>query len=171
VTLAGKVGLAGARYHKSMEPKSITEHLFDDAEWNEERRKLGQFVVSAGVGLTSLLVLSRDKLPSERLVEYWDLYRCALISSATCAFSATVLVYAVYRNRHAARKVGRIRDELPMSGGIGKLVVRIMSARARLDPPLFWASLALTMISLLAAVFLSALLVVMVLWDPLAHGR
>jgi hypothetical protein len=153
-----------------METKSITEQLFDDAEWNEERRGLGRFVVSAGVGLTSLLVLSRDKLPSDRLVEYWNLYRCALISSATCAFSATVLVYAVYRNGHAARKMGRIRDELPVSGGIRKLVVKIMFVRSRLDPPLFWASLVLTMTSLLAAVFLSALLVVMVLWEPLARG-
>ena len=130
----------------------------------EARERLAKYVISASIAVGSLLVLSRDKLPLQPLLEHWGLYRFSLIAAAMSAlFSFLVYVFS-YRERFYWEFFDDKWRQDPAINEVSRfwiIYARIARVRRPLEFGIYWLALTVAPVAFAACLLSAGALVVL----------
>lgn len=132
----------------------------------EARERLCRYMLSFSAAICSLLVLSRDELPLQRLESTWWLYRGALLSSVASALLSFLVYLFTYRERFYWPRMEEMEEEWKEGSRFRRLYARLATWRRPVEFALYWLGFFAAPIAFIAMIVLAGAMVLATLWNP-----
>ncbi len=123
-------------------------------------------MTTASIGVCSLLVLSRDALPTESLAENWWLYRLALVFGSASALLAFLVFILSYRERFYWSRFDDKVDEWRDGTRFRQAYAWFTGRRRPFELGSFWLAMALSPMAFFLTILASGALLLRCLWSP-----